>query len=72
MTSMADDYENLQLIIRNVTNWGRNRQVFPTRDDVIKAIENVIADGIVQPYLLSSHPPHSTAVSFNLKRVDDL
>jgi hypothetical protein len=72
MTSMADNFENLQLIFANVTSWARSRDVSPTRDEVIRTIENVIVDGYAQSYLLSPHPPHSTPVAFDLKRVDDL
>src|ERR1700722_17851640 len=72
LNSMAEDYENLQIIIRDVTNWGERRHVRPTRTEVVSAIEKVIADGYAQSFLLSPRPPHSTAVAFDLKRVDDL
>ena len=72
MTSVADDYENLQLIIRDVTRWGKRLQVSPTREEVIKAIEHVIVDGYAQSYLLLPRSPHSVPVAFDLQRVDDL
>jgi hypothetical protein len=72
MTCMADDYENLEIIMRDVTNWGEGRHVFPTRAEVVSAIEKVIADGYAQSFLLSPRPLHSTAVAFDLERVDDL
>ena len=72
MASMADDYENLEPIIRDVTNWGKNKEIFPTRIEIVNAIEGAIAKGYAQSFLLSSHPPHSTPVEFDSKRVDDL
>jgi len=69
---MADDYENLELIIRDVTNWGKNKEIFPTRTEIVNAIESVIARGYAKSFLLSSHPPHSTPVEFDPNRVADL
>lgn len=65
MASMADDYENLAIIIQDVTNWTKGRDILPAREEIIKAIETLIVDGHVQSYLLSEHAPHSTAVKFD-------
>ena len=34
LASLADDYENLPLIIQDVTNWAKSRNIFPARDDI--------------------------------------
>jgi len=72
MTSVADDYENLPIIIEVVTNWAKGRNVFPAREEVVNAIETLTVEGHVQSYWLSPHAPHAAAVQFDRNRVDDL
>ena len=72
MAAAANDYENLPVIIQDVTNWGKSRNISPAREEIIEAIETLVVDGHAQCYLLSSRAPHSTAVKFDRTRVDDL
>jgi len=72
MASMADDYENLQIIVNEVTTKAGSRQKALSRHEIIKAIQGLISDGYAQPYVLSPHPPHATPAAFDPERVDDL
>ena len=72
LSSMADDYENLQCIAPTVTGWGKIRGVELERDEIIKALQAVVSEGHARCYELSPHPPHVTPVAFDPQRVDEL
>jgi hypothetical protein len=72
LTSMADDYENLECIAPTVIRWGNIRGAQLGRDEVIKALQAVVSEGHAQCYELSPHPPHVTPVAFDPQRVDEL
>jgi len=70
LVSMADDYENLEIIIPHVTKWANTRGLELSRDQVIETLRAVVCEGYAQCYLLSPWPPHATVVAFDPEKVD--
>ncbi len=72
LNSMADDYEDFRTVLDEVTYWGSRRGLQLTRNEVQQALENVLAAGLAQAYVLSPHPPHTTPVSYATEKLREL
>ena len=68
--NVADDYEEFERIWKGNKRLRKGMRV--TRVELASALETVIADGLVQAYVLSPHPPHSTKVKYDPERLDEL
>jgi hypothetical protein len=72
MNAVADDYENLEYIVRWSTQQLKQKEIEVSSAEVVDALAGLITEGKVQVYELSPHAPHSTPVDFSVKQADKL
>ncbi len=72
MNSIADDYEDFDRILDEVTGWAGSRGLRLTRNEVADALERAVITGRAQAYALSTVPPHATPVSFTTEKLGEL
>jgi len=63
-TSIADDYENFDKIVEDVHRWAAFRGIEPAKDEMIEALESLIAEGDAEAYTLSAKPAKSERVTY--------
>lgn len=68
----ANLYESFDSLFEQVEQWAREDNLTMTRDQVVEGLRQAVSEGYVQPYILSSHPPHSTPVPSFADRLGDL
>jgi hypothetical protein len=71
LRSVADDYEEFERILAEVTGWAAARGITVDPQGVLRALDELISEGYAQAYLLASTPPYSTPVEHSAERVDD-
>lgn len=64
-TCIADDYENFETIIEDVRRWASYKEIQPTNDEVIEALEDLIAKSEADAYALSAKPPEIWRVTYS-------
>ena len=62
LTSVADALESFSSIVEEVTAWAAEKQIPVVRDDVLKALQDLIDNGYVQAYICSANPPSTRAI----------
>ncbi len=72
LNSIADDYEDFDRVLDEVTAWARFRGLQLTRNEVADALEMTVNTGRAQAYALSTVPPRSTPVSFSTEKLGEL
>ena len=70
--AVANDYENFECIVEQVTKWTARTGLHANRQELIDALERAIREGYALAYLLSPREPHSQAVDFSRERLDEL
>lgn len=71
-TCIADDYENFETIMASVHAWAGLRRIKPDRDEIVEALENIIATGEADAYRLSPNPGKPETVSYGRDHLEDL
>jgi hypothetical protein len=73
LRAIADDYENFERILQDVTGWAAERGIVADHRATQKALEGLVSDGYAQPYLLFSGPPgKAEATSYSAASLDEL
>ena len=72
MSSIADDYEELQMIFTTVGEWAKEDGLMFDSKEILDQLSALIRAEHVQAYKLSSHPPHVVAVDFSEACAGDL
>jgi hypothetical protein len=71
-TSIADDYEEFGKIAKDVSLWAASRDIEPSREELVSALESLIAEGDATSYLLSASPAKAQPVPYSKERLDEL
>jgi hypothetical protein len=69
LNAIADDYEDVGLNLEAVHNFD---DPTATTEQVSAALAKLVKDGLAQAYELSPKAPCSTAVDFDLSRMEEL
>ena len=81
ITSIADDYESLEIILESINEWKEDRDLesWParravpvSRAEVIEALRELSREGYAQTYILDTKEPYAQPVEFREDQVDDL
>jgi hypothetical protein len=73
LRAIADDYENLEKILQDVTGWAAERGITADRPRTVMALEALIRDGYAQAYCLTAGPPgKAEPVAYSAYSVNDL
>jgi hypothetical protein len=60
LSEISDDYENIdQIIFPAVAKIGNDHGFSIERSDIVNALKALVADGLADAYILSSHEPFS-------------
>ena len=70
--AVANDYENFECVVQQVTKWSARIGLRTTRQELIDALERAIGNGYALAYSLSPQEPHSQVVEFSRARLDEL
>lgn len=70
--AIADDYESLEIIFEEINKWRPKRSRGVTRQEIIRALKQIIREGSAQAYILSSQPPYAQPVEFLAKDAEAL
>ncbi|MBI4892530.1 MAG: hypothetical protein HY821_18035 [Acidobacteria bacterium] len=64
LDKICDDYENIdQTILRDVASDAAEFGLAVERSDVVRALTDLIGEGLVKAYLLSRHAPYVTEMT---------
>ena len=72
LEAVANDYEGLECIVEQTTEWAKEKGLAVTRTEITRALRQRIHEKYIQPYLLSSQPPYSQKVEFNPELIGEL
>ena len=72
MSSVADDYEELKMILTTVGEWAEEDGLKFESKEIIDQLSALIRAEHVQAYSLSPRPPHVVAVDFSEACAGDL
>jgi len=73
LRACADDYESLETIVPEVQDWAREkRKALPTRDEILRRIQQLIDEGLAQSYFLSSQHGIAERVSYSAEQASTL
>jgi hypothetical protein len=72
VTIAADDYENFELIFEEAKCVAAIRGIVVNEAEVAEALRRAIGDGLMDAYVLSPQPPHSTKVEYDPDRLHEL
>ncbi len=70
--AVANDYENFECIVGQVTKWTARTGLHTNRQELIDSLERAVREGYALAYLLSPREPHSQVVDFSRARIDEL
>jgi hypothetical protein len=70
LNSFADDFEDFEMIVHEVTQWGNEKDLTFSREEIAAALEQSISNGHAQAYVLSPTMPSRTA-KFSREHIDD-
>ena len=70
--SMADDYEDFELVSKEVSKRAQPHGQMPSRTEIIRALEELINEGLAQAYILTPTRPGATPVAFHRKDLEQL
>jgi hypothetical protein len=70
--SIADDYEEFGTIAEHISLWAASRDIEPSREEIVSALENLIAEGDANSYLLSASAAKAQPVAYSKERLDEL
>jgi hypothetical protein len=73
LRAIADDYEDFERIVQDVTAWADDLGISVPRYQTMKALEELIERGHAQAFLLSSAPPgKAEVVNYSRARLGEL
>ncbi|HEV2426488.1 MAG TPA: hypothetical protein VGZ29_16810 [Terriglobia bacterium] len=72
LRSISDDYENLETIFADVTDWSAHSGSQPDRESVVAAVQELVQGGYAQAYRFD--PPFKEAIptEYSTELVDEL
>jgi hypothetical protein len=65
ISEVSDDYESFETVLKSMERLAASRGVTATETEVAEALQRAISEGLVNAYVLSPLPPHSTKVEYN-------
>jgi hypothetical protein len=71
MSSIADDYEEFEMVSNTATKWAEEDGLQFDRKEVLRELAELIQLGYAQAYILSAHPPHTLVADYSEARADD-
>ncbi len=69
LSAMSNDYEDFEMVVREACKWAEQDGIIIARQDILRALQELISQGYAQSYVLSSTPPHVTPVDFSMENV---
>lgn len=72
MSSMADDYEDFEMISETAAKWAEEDGLQFDREEILSELAELIRRGDAQAYILSPRPPHTLVADFSMARADEL
>jgi hypothetical protein len=73
LRAISDDYEEFERVLRDVTAFALQEGTTADRHATVTALEQLIADGYAQAYVLSAEPPgKAEAVAYSPSRLTAL
>ncbi len=72
MSSIADDYEDLEMVSNTATKWAEEDGLQFDRKEILRQLTELIRNGYAQAYVLSAQPPHTVVADYSEARADDL
>ena len=70
--TVSDDYESFETIRNNIALRARARAFEISEKQIARALLATITEGLVDAYVLSPTPPHSTKVEYSDEQLNDL
>jgi len=73
MSSIADDYEDFEMVSSTVSEWAEEDSIQFDRKEILKELAELIRSGYAQAYILSAQPPNALLVAdYSEAHADDL
>jgi hypothetical protein len=72
VAAVSDDYETFETIVTDVARLPKRKPFEISQTQVAEALRNAIAEGLVDAYVLSPTPPHSTRVEYTDEQLHNL
>jgi hypothetical protein len=72
MSSIANDYEDFEMISNTVTKWAEEGSLQFERKEILQELAELIRSGWAQAYILSVQPPHTLIADYSEAHADDL
>jgi len=72
LRAISDDYESLDIITRQISQFEESRDLRIADEEVRTALGELIQDNLAQAFRLSPWPPHAVAVPFAYESANEL
>jgi hypothetical protein len=72
LSAVANDYEDFAMISSEVSQWVADGGGFLTRDQLVKAVGELIAEGLVGSYELSPTSRSARLTEYSPDRIEEL
>jgi hypothetical protein len=72
MLSIADDYEDLEMISKTTKEWAEEGGFEFGRTEILEQLAEVIRRDYAKAYVLSEHPPHVMVAAYSEDHADAL